>query len=463
MSAINRVEQEAWKALEAAIIYYKNRPIGTVAARDSSVDALNYDQCFVRDFVPSALAFLIAGKAEIVRNFLIETLGLQSCETRLDCFQPGRGLMPASFKVEVDGNKEILVADFGEQAIGRVTPVDSSLWWLILLRAYVKSTGDASLVHQGEFQHAIRSILDLCLTPRFDMYPTMSVPDGSFMIDRRMGVHGRPLEIQVLFYAALRSASELLLSDDRGSIYIQAASDRLNHLIYHIRQYYRLDFGRLNNIYRYRNEEFGATAINKFNIYPQSIPDWVSEWLPRTGGYLAGNLGSGWMDFRFFSLGNLMAIATSLIDLEQSQKIFNLIEYRWEDLVGQMPLKICFPAIAGLEWQIITGCDPKNIPWSYHNGGNWPVLLWMLVAAALKIGKTALSTQALEILQHCIAEDEWPEYYDGKHGQLIGKEARKYQTWSIAGFLVAKQLLENPKYLSLISFDDDLELFACSI
>jgi glycogen debranching enzyme len=128
-----------------------------------------------------------------------------------------------------------------------------------------------------------------------------------------------------------------------------------------------------------------------------------------------------------------------------------------------MPLKICFPAIAGLEWQIITGCDPKNIPWSYHNGGNWPVLLWMLVAAALKIGKTALSTQALEILQHCIAEDEWPEYYDGKHGQLIGKEARKYQTWSIAGFLVAKQLLENPKYLSLISFDDDLELFACSI
>lgn len=463
MSAINQLESEAWKALEAAIIYYKDRPIGTVAARDPNVDALNYDQCFVRDFVPSALAFLIAGKAEIVRNFLIETLGLQSCEKRLDCFQPGQGLMPASFKVDFSGNEEILVADFGEQAIGRVTPVDSSLWWLILLRAYVRATKDVSLAYQEEFQHAIRAILDLCLTPRFDMYPTMSVPDGSFMIDRRMGVHGRPLEIQVLFYAALRSASELLLNDDRGSIYIQAASDRLNHLIYHIRQYYWLDFGHLNNIYRYRNEEFGASAINKFNIYPQSIPDWVSEWLPRTGGYLAGNLGSGWMDFRFFSLGNLMAIATSLVDLEQSQKIFNLIEYRWEDLVGQMPLKICFPAITGLEWQIITGCDPKNISWSYHNGGNWPVLLWMLVAAAQKIGNTAIASQALDLLQHCIADDEWPEYYDGKHGQLIGKEARKYQTWTIAGFLVAKQLLENPKYLSLISFDDDSEVIACSI
>jgi len=27
------------------------------------------------------------------------------------------------------------------------------------------------------------------------------------------------------------------------------------------------------------------------------------------------------------------------------------------------------------EWRIVTGSDPKNFPWSYHNGGNWPVLL----------------------------------------------------------------------------------------
>jgi len=42
------------------------------------------------------------------------------------------------------------------------------------------------------------------------MYPTLPVLDGSFMIDRRMGVGGHPLEIQVLFYAALRTAKELL-------------------------------------------------------------------------------------------------------------------------------------------------------------------------------------------------------------------------------------------------------------
>jgi hypothetical protein len=51
----------------------------------------------------------------------------------VDCYSPGQGLMPASFKVRtvyLDGNpengtEEILDPDFGEAAIGRVAPVDS--------------------------------------------------------------------------------------------------------------------------------------------------------------------------------------------------------------------------------------------------------------------------------------------------------------------------------------------------
>lgn len=48
----------------------------------------------------------------------------------MDCYSPGQGLMPASFKVRtvpLDDNKteEVLDPDFGESAIGRVAPVDS--------------------------------------------------------------------------------------------------------------------------------------------------------------------------------------------------------------------------------------------------------------------------------------------------------------------------------------------------
>lgn len=384
MRTTSNLVKEAWELLEKSIVYYRERPVGTVAARDPYVEALNYDQCFMRDFVPCALLFLISGKSEIVRNFLIETLAFQSNDKQMDSFNAGLGLMPASFKIETREGEQYLLADFGEHAIGRVTPVDSCLWWLILLRAYVKATGDIALAHQPEFQQGMVQILKLCLADRFDMYPTMLVSDGAYMIDRRMGVYGHPLEIQALFYAALRSARELLAPGRRGEVFRQVVSQRLSVLNYHIREYYWIDLRRLNEIYRYRGEEFGEAAINKFNIYPESIPYWLTEWIPETGGYLAGNLGPAQMDFRFFGLGNLMAIISSLASDRESQSIMDLIEQRWQDLIGYMPMKICFPAVEDLEWKILTGCDPKNVPWSYHNGGNWPVLLWSLAAAAQK-------------------------------------------------------------------------------
>jgi hypothetical protein len=260
---------------------------------------------------------------------------------------------------------------------------------------------------------------------RFAMFRTMLVPDGAFMIDRRLGVYGHPLEIQVLFYAALLTARELLLPDNDGEQYLYTVNQRLGALSYHVREYYWLDLQRLNEIYRYRGEEFGKEVANKFNIYPASIPAWLTEWLPETGGYLAGNLGPARMDFRFFALGNLMAILTSLASVQESQQIMDLIEQRWHDLVGYMPMKICFPAVEGLEWRILTGCDPKNIPWSYHNGGNWPVLLWMLVAAAQKTGRMEIAHQALEIAEKRLSKDQWPEYYDGKKRTADWKRSKK--------------------------------------
>ena len=458
----NNIVEVAWKALEDSIIHYQGAPVGTVAAKDPEVAALNYDQCFTRDFAVSAIALLMKGKLEIVRNFLIATLELQSREKQMDCFVAGQGLMPASFKVVSQNGQESLEADFGEKAIARVAPIDSGFWWLFILRAYVKASGDMALAHKDEFQHGIRLILDLFLTTRLEMFPTLLVPDGSFMIDRRMGVYGHPLDLQALFYAALRSARELLIRDGEDDPYVLAVKERNGHLTYHIQSYYWLDLERLNEIYRYKVEEFGERAINKFNIYPDTIPDWLTEWLPENGGYFAGNLGPALMDFRFFAQGNLMAIISSLASQEQSKAIMELIEQRWENLVAYMPMKLCFPAVEGRDWELITGCDPKNIPWSYHNAGSWPFLLWEFAAAAQKTGKKKLAEKALEIAAERLVKDEWPEYYDAKNGRLIGKEARKFQTWTIAGFLAAHELLENPDNLELISFEEDSFVISCS-
>lgn len=117
---------------------------------------------------------------------------------------------------------------------------------------------------------------------------------------------------------------------------------------------------KINEIYRYKTEEYSMDAINKFNIYPDQIPPWIVNWIPETGGYLVGNLQPAHMDFRFFTLGNLWAIISALGTHEQNESILNFIEGKWDDLIAQMPLKICYPALEGEDWRIITGSDPKN-------------------------------------------------------------------------------------------------------
>jgi hypothetical protein len=226
----------------------------------------------------------------------------------------------------------------------------------------------------------------------------------------------------------------------------------------YIRDRYWLDPKRLRSIYRYQTEEFGETALNKFNIYENSVPEWVLPWVDRKGGYLAGNLGVGWIDFRFFSQGNLLSIISGLATPQQSESIMNLIELQWSSLIGHMPMKLCYPAVEGRDWENVTGCDPKNVPWSYHNGGSWPVLLWSLTAAALKARKIEIAERAIQQAETYLLDDEWPEYYDGKDGQIIGREARLYQTWTIAGYLVAKYLIQDRDRLNLIGFEDEAEV-----
>jgi hypothetical protein len=45
--------------------------------------------------------------------------------------------------------------------------------------------------------------------------------------------------------------------------------------------------------------------------------------------------------------------------------------------------------------------------------------------------------------------DDWPEYYDGKSGRLIGRRSNKHQVWTAASLIVSYKMLENPDLLDL--------------
>jgi hypothetical protein len=440
----------AYTLLRDSVMTFRGSPVGTIAALASSDAAENYQDCFVRDFVPGALVFLADGEHEIVRNFLRTLLDLRTQHERIQGHGLEPAVLPASFRVirKGDGTEEIR-ADFGDHAIGRVAPVDAMMWWIILLGMYTRKTGDRSLIEEDAVQQALHGILELTLREGFEVFPTLLVPDGSFMIDRRMGVHGHPLEIQTLFYGMLVAAVELLETVGSSNGIVEVASKRANMLRTYLQVFYWLDLERLNEIHRYKTEEFGSSSVNMLNIYPESIPDWVVNWLTDRGGYLVGNLGPGRMDFRFFALGNLLAVLFGITSPRESHCLMSLYHDRWDDLVGRMPAKLVFPAVSGKEWMFMTGSDPKNVPWSYHNGGNWPVLLWPLVAAALKTGRGDLAQLALDVADHALPKARWPEYYDGQRGNLIGRRAQLDQVWSATGYLLAHKLVEDPSLLNL--------------
>ena len=443
----------AYEILEQSIMYHNGKPIGTVAALQSdNLSAENYAECFVRDFIPSALVFLADGRADIVRNFLKTVLTLRTRRRMVAGHEIQPGVMPASFRVQTDASgAEHVQADFGERAIGRVAPVDSMMWWIILLNVYVQATGDRALSDSEEFQSTMEQILHLCLKDSFEVSPALLVPDACTMIDRRMGIYGHPLEIQALFYGVLRIVHSLYNSTSKESAaLLNTAITREKALLNYVRIFYWLDLERLNEIHRYTTEEFGIDSINVLNIYPESIPDWVTDWLPDDAGYLVGNISASRMDFRYFSLGNSLSVMFGLTSHSQAERIMKLYEQRWEHLIGSMPIKICYPAMEGLEWQVRTGSDPKNVPWSYQNGGNWPALLWTFVAAAMKTGRGDLAERAYNIAANRLLDDGWPEYYDGRAGRLIGRRSNFNQVWSATSLILAHKMIDNPELLNLL-------------
>ena len=96
-------------------------------------------------------------------------------------------------------------------------------------------------------------------------------------------------------------------------------------------------------------EQYGDNQYqNEFNVQPQVIPDWLQDWLQDRGGYLIGNIRTGRPDFRFYSLGNSLASMFGLLTAPQQRALFRLIHHNRDQLMAQMPMRICHPPMGGV-------------------------------------------------------------------------------------------------------------------
>lgn len=69
----------------------------------------------------------------------------------------------------------------------------------------------------------------------------------------------------------------------------------------------------------------------------------------------------------------------------------------------------------------------------------------------------------MELAEKCLGKENWAEYYDGKTNCLAGREARRYQTWTIAGYIAAQTILTQPDGIDTLIFEEDSDVLGCAI
>ena len=418
------LRQEAERLLAEAVAQdERGEPCGVVASMGDTVS--HYGNVWTRDNVAPMLHFLRHDPGK-VQLFLEALLRRQSKARRT------AGLIPIGFSPRFDR------VDYGgEGAIGAIHSIDSTLWFLVMLGLFVETTGDVGWL--GSNRAGFEAALALVLAPRFDPLPLVAAPESTTEIDRPSGLHGYPLQLQILAALALRWSARLLTALDGPPEEIRFCQAEAEAIETWVNRWYWLDKVIFAERAALPTEHHGPGNPNPFNLnYSRQAGTTASL---RESGYLAGTLRAGHFDGRFWSFANCLAATAGTIPEARGAKIVRTIRENRQHLVGAMPLAVCWPVFEGAEYDIVMGSDPRGRPGHFHNGAYWPNILWVFVPAALRAGHEALAMDAIRLAASSLPP-HWGEYYDRRG--ILGVGARTRQTWSIAGFLVALDTVQAP-------------------
>jgi hypothetical protein len=157
---------------------------------------------------------------------------------------------------------------------------------------------------------------------------------------------------------------------------------------------------------------------------------------------------------RFDLLGNSLAILSGIVSPSGAEKMISWIEEECAcmkkkgDLACDLPPAF-FPFIkpGDTDWRL--RYELYNKPGEYHNGGIWPFICGLYVAALIAAKRYKLAGEKLMALTHIIKNsnnrnidfgfNEWLKAQDGK---AMGQN---WQTWSAALYLYAAECVEKKR------------------
>jgi glycogen debranching enzyme len=373
----------------------------------ASADERGYRQVWTRDAMVSLLGVCAAGLSELVPAIRASLVSLADAQTPL-------GYVP------------IFVEDGPESGQGDPGGIDGSLWFIIGHHVLHRAFGAVDLLERHR-----TSLARAMLWARYQD----SDDDGLIEAQEAAGwadllaERGKTLYANVLYVLALRAyadlAQEIELPDAQPCA---LAAERA--------------VGRLNLIH-WVDAPLGL-GLPSGAEWTSGNPPETRRVLQLTGVQLWNRpYYLPWVGFRDFGdwcdvLGNILAILAGVADPGRRSMILDYLAD--VGAAEPLPAKAIYPPItaADPDWRSYYRNGNLNVPHHYHNGGAWPFIGGLLIAALVADSRQEEAEQYLERLTVAARDGGWMfhEWHHGLTGRPMGKP---HQAWSAAMLLYAQR------------------------
>lgn len=390
------------------------RCVHTLGVQASASSAL-YKKVWARDSMITLLGAVPFADAKLRRAFR------QSLRT-LARFQTPLGQIP-NYVDTVTGK-----ATFRAYA-------DGGLWFVIGAAAYGQHTKDWAFVRQ--LFPNIQRVMAWYATQSPDRSGFVTMDEAADWEDI-FGVRGKGLTVNVLYAHALRTAGRLAKKFSKPAA-AKAWTVQARQLQAMIRD--RFWYTPTRDVFQIIQDSFGSKGPERRKQIrghgrKQFIQD--AKFMGANSFFLPYitflNFGE-WFD----SLGNLLAILTGTATPAHARAILKLIQQH--KLAWPFGIKATWPVRrpGRKDWQHYYTLKKLNLPDQYHNGGYWPYLGGLYVAALAKVGRRAEAKAALVALAKAnrlgkAGAWEFNEWFHGKTRQPLGMP---HQAWSAGMYLYA--------------------------
>lgn len=154
---------------------------------------------------------------------------------------------------------------------------------------------------------------------------------------------------------------------------------------------------------------------------------------------------------RFDLLGNSLAILSGIASLNRAERMVAWIEEECEEMIKNGDLAVdlppnFFPYIKPEDPDWRPRYEMYNLPGEYHNGGIWPFVCGLYVAALVAAKRFRLAENKLLVLTELVrkAQNEelafgFNEWFKAQDGEPKGQD---WQTWSAALYLYAAKCVQ---------------------